>query len=121
MTKKIKNALVNSVIEGIQDKKGLGICVLDMKGIDSAICDYFIVCEGNSATHVDSIAESVEDKVREQLKDKPLHVEGRQNAIWVLLDYHDVIVHVFQKEARAFYSLETLWNDAKRTDVEDIQ
>ncbi len=121
MAKKFKDALVNSIIEGIQDKKGLGIVVLDMKGIDSAIADYFIICEGNSSTHVDSIADSVEDKVREQLSEKPLHDEGRQNAIWILLDYHNVIVHVFQKEARQFYSLETLWNDARRTDIPDLQ
>lgn len=117
----MQNALVDSIIDGIQDRKGTNITVLDMKGIESSICDYFIICDGNSTTHVDSIADSIEDKVREQLGEKPIHAEGYSNAIWILLDYHNVIVHVFQRDAREFYSLETLWGDAKRTDIPDLQ
>ncbi len=120
MAKK-KNALVQAVVEGIQDRKGKGITVLDMRKAESAICDYFVICEGTSSTHVDSIADSVWDKVREVMHEKPLHDEGRQNATWILLDYSDVIVHVFQREARDFYQIETLWNDAVRTDIPDIQ
>lgn len=116
-----RDALVDSIVDGIQDKKGQNIVVLDMRKAESSICDYFVICEGNSSTHVDSIADAVEDKVREQIGEKPLHDEGRRNAIWVLLDYHSAIVHIFQHDAREFYSLETLWNDAARTDIPNIQ
>ncbi len=117
---KIENALVTSVVEGIQDIKGKSITVLDLRKTDSSVCDYFVVCEGRSSTHVSSIADAVEDKVREQVTERPDHIEGRQNAIWVLMDYGNVLVHIFQKEARDFYSIETLWNDAERFDIADI-
>lgn len=117
---KIDNALVSSIIEGIQDIKGKSISVLDLRKTDSTVCDYFVVCEGRSNTHVSSVADAVEDKVREQLGERPDHIEGRQNAIWVLMDYGNVLVHIFQKEARDFYSIETLWDDAERTNIADI-
>lgn len=120
MTNKIQNPLVTSIVEGIQDRKGKGITVLDLRGVDSAIADYYVICEGNSTTQVDSIADSIEDKVRETLREKPHHVEGRTNATWVLVDYYNVIVHIFLHEAREFYSIETLWNDAERTDIADL-
>ena len=116
----IKDAMVLSIIDGIQNIKGKGITVLDLRDVDSSVCDYFVICQGQSSTHVGSIAESVEDTVREQLTEKPLHVEGRQNAQWVLMDYSSVLVHIFQKEARDFYSIETLWDDAKREDIADL-
>ena len=109
-----------AVVAGIQDKKGKNITVLDMKDVDSAVCNYFVICEGNSNTQVDAIADSVWDKVREDTGEKPLHDEGRENCTWVLLDYSDVIVHIFQRDARQFYQLETLWNDAVRNDIPDI-
>ncbi len=116
-----KTKLVNKIIEGIQDCKGLGITVLDLRKIESAICDFFVICEGTSNTHVDSIADAIEDKTRLDLQEKPRYVEGRTNAIWVLLDYTDVIVHVFQKEAREFYAIETLWNDAKCEQIPNLE
>lgn len=117
----MRNALVDSIIDGIQDKKGTNITLLDMTGVESSICDYFIICDGSSSTHVDAVADSIEDKVREQLKEKALHVEGRANATWILIDYSNVIVHVFQREMREHYALESLWNDAVRTDIPDVQ
>ncbi|MCQ2226457.1 MAG: ribosome silencing factor [Bacteroidales bacterium] len=120
MVTKYKNALVESIIEGIQDIKGKSVTVMNLKSTDSSVCDYFVICEGNSTTHISSIADSVEDKVREQLGEKPYHIEGRQNALWVLMDYGNVIVHIFQKDAREFYSIETLWDDAEREDIADL-
>lgn len=113
----IKSALVNTIVEAIQEKKGENITILDMRNLESSVSDYFIICEGSSTAQVDTIADSVEELTRIRLKDKPLHVEGRENATWILLDYHNVIVHVFHRDTREFYSLETLWNDAERTDV----
>lgn len=116
----IKSALVNTIVEAIQDKKGENITILDMQKLDSSITDYFIICEGSSTAQVDTIADSVEELTRIRLKDKPLHVEGRENATWVLLDYHNVIVHIFHRDTREFYSLESLWSDAERTDIAPI-
>lgn len=113
----IKSALVNTIVEAIQDKKGENITILNMQQLESSICDYFIICEGNSTAQVDTIADSVEELTRVRLKDKPLHVEGRENATWILLDYHNVIVHIFHRDTREFYALESLWSDAERTDI----
>jgi ribosome-associated protein len=112
--------LVDAIVEGIQEKKGKNIVVLDMTRIDNSICKYFVICEGDSNIHVDAVADSVDDYVREKLSEKPYHIEGQDNAEWILIDYVDVIVHVFQKSVREFYNLEGLWADAKRTEIEDL-
>jgi len=112
--------LVDAVVEGIQEKKGKNIVVLDMTRIDNSICKYLVICEGDSNIHVDAVADSVDDYVREKLSEKPYHIEGQNNAEWILIDYVDVIVYVFQKSVREFYNLEGLWADAKRTDIEDL-
>jgi len=112
--------LVDTIVEGIQEKKGTNIAILDMREIDSSICQFFIICDGDSNTHVDAIGNSVEDYVRKKINDKPYHIEGRENAEWILVDYVDVVVHVFQRPIRSFYNLEGLWADAKRTDIENL-
>lgn len=104
--------LVNEIIEGIDDLKGENVVVLNLTELENAVCDYFVICEGNSNTQVSAIADSVEKKVRESIGEKPWHVEGTTNAEWVLLDYVSVAVHVFQREVRSFYDLESLWADA---------
>jgi ribosome-associated protein len=104
--------LVNEIVEGIDDLKGENTVVLDLTKLENAVCDYFVICEGNSNTHVSAIANSIEKKVRENIGEKPWHVEGTTNAEWVLLDYVTVAAHVFQREVRAFYDLESLWADA---------
>ncbi len=104
--------LVDEIIEGIDDLKGENIVVLNLTKLENAVCDYFVICEGNSNTQVSAISNSIEKKVRENLGEKPWHVEGTTNAEWVLLDYVSVAVHVFQREVRAFYDLESLWADA---------
>ncbi|MBR8534725.1 ribosome silencing factor [Carboxylicivirga sediminis] len=112
--------LADAIVEGIQDKKGTNIAILDLSKLDNTICQYFVICDGESTTQVDAIADGIEDYVRKHLGDKPNHVEGRENALWILLDYFDVVVHVFHKEQRGYYNLEALWADAKRTDIENL-
>ncbi|MFA8434456.1 MAG: ribosome silencing factor [Marinifilaceae bacterium] len=113
--------LVAAVIEGLQEKKGIEIVKIDLKKIDNTVCKYFVVCNGSSNTHVSSLADSVEEYVRENLREKVWHKEGYQNAQWILLDYADVVVHIFQKEYRDFYQIENLWADAKITAVQETE
>lgn len=107
--------LVDQIIEGMEDIKGEDILVLDLRELENSICDFFVICSGNSNTQVNALADSVEKKVRESLKDKPWHREGTTMAEWVLLDYVSVAVHIFQKQVREFYDLEGLWSDATIT------
>lgn len=104
--------LTQQVVAGILEKKGQNIKVLDLRNIENAVCDYFIICEGNSNTQVDAIADSVEDTVKKNLNQRPYRSEGWENALWILIDYVNVVVHVFEKETRYFYNLESLWADA---------
>jgi ribosome-associated protein len=105
--------LTEIIIKGIQDKKGKNIVSLNLKKMEHAVSDYFIVCHGNSNIQVQAIAESVEEEVRKSIGIKPWHREGVQNAEWILLDYIDVVVHIFQETTRNFYQIETLWADAE--------
>lgn len=116
----LSDKLVKAVIEGIQEKKGKNITILDLRCIENSIAEYFVICEGDSNIHVDAVAESVEEVVRKNAGEKPLHVEGRENAEWILLDYLDVVVHVFQSATRHYYNLEDLWADADRADIENL-
>lgn len=121
MAKKTVNPdiLIAEIIKGIEDVKGEHITILDLREIENTVCDYFIICDGTSNTQVNAISGSIQKKVSKELKDKPWHVEGESNAEWVLLDYVNVVVHVFQKRARDFYNLEGLWGDAKITNIEN--
>jgi ribosome-associated protein len=113
MTEKRKsnNNLFSSIIEGIKAKNGEGIISINIKEIGTGVCDYFIICHGNSRTQVEAIANSVEDTVRISTGEKPWHIEGFENAEWILLDYIDIVIHIFQSKARNFYQLEKLWAD----------
>lgn len=110
--------LLNAIIEGIERKKGLDIIKIDLIKINHSECSYFIICHGNSTTQVDAIAHSVEDTVEELTGEQAWHKDGYKNSIWILLDYADVMVHVFQHEARNFYDIENLWADAA---IEEIK
>ena len=112
--------LVQTIIKGIQEKKGSNIVVADLSGIDGTICNNFIVCQGNSPTQVEAIAESVGDMARMELQERPAHVVGLENAQWVAMDYTDVLVHIFLPDVREFYDLEHLWADAKLTHIPDL-
>ena len=120
MTKNIStDDLLASIIKGIEDVKGLDIDILDLRGIDNSVCDYFVICNGNSNTQVNAIVGSIQKGVSKELKDKPWHVEGTDNAEWVLMDYVNIVVHVFQKHIREYYNIESLWGDAKITTIEN--
>jgi ribosome-associated protein len=111
--------IVNAAIEGILKKKGKNPVSLNLTEIENSVCKYFIICHGDSNTQVEALADSVIETVREQTGEKVWHKEGLNNATWVLLDYSDVVVHIFQKEYRDLYKLEELWADAKFTQYED--
>ncbi len=110
--------LSSLVVQGMQEKKAEDIIILDMRQVKNAVTDYFVICSGNSDTHVDSITNSVEEQVYKNLSEDPWHKEGKANREWILLDYVDVVAHVFKKDRRSFYALEDLWGDAPFTRVE---
>jgi len=119
--KKVKSEtekLTEAILEGIQNLKGKNITLIDLESIHHTECSYFIICHGTSSTHVDSIAKSVESTVKENLETDVWHRDGYRNSIWILLDYGDIMVHVFQEKAREFYNLEGLWADAKIKTIE---
>jgi len=120
MAKKQANAdeLITTIISGIEDVKGKDINILDLREIENTVCDYFIICEGTSNTQVNAIVSAIQKKVSKELKDKAWHIEGEDNAEWVLMDYVNVVVHVFQKHIREYYDIESLWGDAKTTVIE---
>jgi len=111
------DVLLTNIIKGIEEVKGNDIVISDLRAIDTAVCDYFVVCNGSSNTQVNAIVNSVQKIVSKELKDKPWHVEGTDNAEWVLMDYVSIVVHVFQKEIRDYYNIEGLWGDAKITTI----
>ncbi len=121
MTKKQINNddLLSNIILGIEEVKGEDINILDLREIDNSACDYFVICNGNSNTQVNAIMNSVQKTVSKSIKDKPWHVEGSDNSEWILMDYVNVVVHVFQKHIREYYNIESLWGDAKITLIEN--
>jgi ribosome-associated protein len=112
--------LSKCIVEGMQENKAKDIVVLDLRELGSSVCDFFVVCSGESSTQVDGITNAITRYTRKALKEKPWHIEGQRNSEWVLLDYISVVAHVFYKDARAFYEIEELWADAVRTDVPNI-
>jgi ribosome-associated protein len=111
--------LLEVIIESIQEKKGKKIVCIDLQKIENSIFDYFIICHGTSTTHVSAISDNIEIKPKELLGLKPAHVEGVQNAQWVLIDFSGIVVHIFLEEQRSFYRLEDLWADGKVKIYED--
>ena len=112
--------LISVIIKGIDDVKGDDIQLLDLREIENTVCDYFIICSGTSNTQVNAITGSIQKLVSKELKDKPWHVEGQNNSEWILMDYVNVVVHVFQKHIREFYDIESLWGDAKITEINPL-
>jgi len=112
--------LITVIIKGIDDVKGENIQLLDLREVENAVCDYFIICSGNSNTQVSAISGSVQKVVSKELKDKPWHIEGQGNSEWILMDYVNVVVHVFQKHVRDYYDIESLWGDAKITEINPV-
>ena len=116
--KKIRvSHLIDEIILGIENVKGENIHQLDLRELDNTPCDFFIVCSGNSNTQVTAIVNSIQKTVSKKLSEKPFHTEGLVNAEWVLIDYVNVVVHVFQNSIREYYNIEELWGDAKSTQI----
>ena len=122
---KVKNdidskVLCDAIVEGMQENKAKNIVVLDLRHIENAVTDFFVICSGDSTVQVEGIASTVSRHTRKELKEKPWHQEGKTSAEWILLDYVSVVAHIFYREARDFYELEDLWSDAKRTNIPDL-
>jgi len=117
-SKSSKNELLNQIVQGIEDVKGIEINIMDLTNLANTVCGYFVICTGTSNTHVNAILNSVRKNVSKKLKEKPFSIEGVENQEWVLMDYVDIVVHIFQKEIREYYDIENLWGDAKIINVE---
>ena len=113
------DTLADVAVRGLQDRKGMDIVVMNLKELKNAVADYFIICSASSDTQLDALARSVEEEVEKVTGQAPWQTEGRTNREWVLLDYVDVVVHVFLRDRRQFYALEELWGDAEITHIED--
>lgn len=109
--------LVDKIVEALEDNKGHRIVTIDLRKIENCFCSFFVICHGTSNTHVASLAESVEEKLGE-VKERPIHIEGKDTAQWVILDYGNIVVHVFQKEQRDYYQLEDFWGDGIKKEIE---
>ena len=112
--------LCEVIVEGMQDNKAEDIVVIDLREVESAVTDFFVIASGDSTTQVDGIANSVVRATRKALKEKPWHQEGKNSAQWVLLDYVNVVAHVFHKDVREYYELEDLWADGKKRQIADL-
>jgi len=119
-TQENSELLLQKVIEGIHEKKGKRIAVVDLTAIADCICRYFVICEGNSPNQVSAITSSVKELLKRNAYIKPFSVDGAGNAQWVAMDYGDVVVHIFLPEIRSYYQLENLWSDAKLTEIPDL-
>ncbi len=113
-------ALKEAIVKGMQELKAEDIVCIDLREIPTAVTDFFVICHGNSSTQVEAIAKSVKETVLDILREKPWHQEGETNAEWILLDYVDVVAHVFYNEAREFYNVEALWADAPTELIEEV-
>lgn len=112
-----EDSLISNIVYGIENVKGLDVSILDLRDIENTVCRYFVVCTGSSNTHVSAIVSAIKKTVSKELEEKPFHTEGNENAEWVLIDYINVVVHVFQKQIREYYNIEELWGDAKTTKI----
>jgi ribosome-associated protein len=111
--------LSSLIVKGMQDKKANEIVLLDLRKVKNAVADFFVICSGNSDKQIDAIADSIDDHVHKTLKENPWHIEGKNNKEWMILDYTNVVAHIFRKDKRSFYALEKLWGDAEITEIED--
>ena len=115
--KESSEILLDKIIHGIENVKGENIQKMDLRKIENTPCEFFVICSGNSNTQVSAIVNSIKKKVSKTLREKPLHTEGLEIAEWVLIDYVNVVVHVFQRKTREFYKIEELWGDAISTQI----
>ncbi|MCF0210174.1 MAG: ribosome silencing factor [Bacteroidales bacterium] len=118
--KKLAKMLSQVAVEAIQEKIGKDITLIDFDGVDGSLFDFYVICTANSPSHADALAQKVEEEVFKAMKIKPHRREGLRNCEWVLLDYFDVIIHIFLKDTRDFYNIESMWTDMKQTHYEDV-
>lgn len=111
--------LSDAIVKGMQEKKASDVIVMDLRKVKNAVADFFVICSGNNDKQLEAIADSIDDEVYKTMKERPWHVEGKNNKEWMILDYISVVCHVFRKDRREFYSLEKLWGDAEITEFED--
>jgi ribosome-associated protein len=111
--------LCDAIVKGMLEKKAADIQVMDLRKVKNAVADFFVICSGGSDRQLDAIADSIDDEVYKAVKENPWHVEGKNNKEWMLLDYFDVVAHVFRKDKRDFFALEKLWGDAEITHIND--
>ena len=112
--------LLDTIVKGLQEKKGRGIVTVDLSEIQGAICQYMVICEGKNPNQISALSDSVWDMVIKDVREKPASIEGLRNAQWIGMDYGTIIVHIFMPELRLFYRLESLWEDSKITKIPDI-
>ena len=110
--------LSDVIVKGMQEKKAANIVILDLRNLSNAIADFFVICSGNSDKQLDAIADSIDQEVFKAMQENPWHIEGKNNKEWMLLDYINVVAHVFRKDRREFYALERLWGDAGITEID---
>lgn len=113
------SSLLDAIVAGMQDKKAKNITIINLSDLENRVCDYFVICDADSNTHVNAIADSVEEVVMKKTSEKPYHTEGHQNSEWILIDYVNIVAHVFLRETREFYNIEALWADGEITTIKD--
>jgi ribosome-associated protein len=122
MAKKRKDGsskkLCDAIVKGMVEKKAANILVMDLRKVKNAVADFFVICSGGSDKQLDAITQSIDEEVFKAVKENPWHVEGKNNKEWMLLDYFDVVAHVFRKDKRDFFALEELWGDAEMTEID---
>jgi len=111
--------LSEAIVKGMQEKKASDIVVMDLRQVKNAVADFFVICSGSSDKQLEAISESIDEQVFKIVKEKPWHMEGKNNKEWMILDYISVVSHIFRKDRRQFYALEKLWGDAEITEIED--
>jgi ribosome-associated protein len=111
--------LSDAIVKGMQEKKASNIVVMDLRQVKNAVADFFVICSGSSDKQLEAISESIDEQVFKIVKEKPWHMEGKNNKEWMILDYISVVSHIFRKDRRQFYALEKLWGDAEITEIED--
>jgi ribosome-associated protein len=115
----VSEKLSSTIVKGMQEKKAIDIVLLDLRKVKNAVADFFVICSGSSDKQIDAIADSIDEQVHKSLNENPWHVEGKNNKEWMILDYTNVVAHIFRKDRRNFYALEKLWGDAEITNIED--
>jgi ribosome-associated protein len=115
----VAEKLSGTIVKGMQEKKAVDIVLMDLRKVKNAVADFFIICSGNSDKQLDAIADSIDEHVYKDLNENPWHVEGKNNKEWMILDYTNVVAHIFRKDRRSFYALEKLWGDAEIKTIDD--